>query len=203
MSFEKRGGPKVSKFETSEPPRLVSVDKLEEEARQQLLNFLDRGAKSSKELRAKMLEREVPENLVNQLIERFTEVGLIDDAGFAESLVNNRRSYQRLSKTAIKRDLISKGVSAEIAEQSVADISVEDETALAKELAVKRFGQLARFDRDVRYRRLSGFLSRKGYPYQIIKPLPLRPKQPFHTAPDRAPLPLPCSHGCSSSTKKR
>ena len=169
MSFEKRGGPKVSKFETSEPPRLVSVDKLEEEARQQLLNLLDRGAKSSKELRAKMLEREVPENLVNQLIERFTEVGLIDDAGFAESLVNNRRSYQRLSKTAIKRDLISKGVSAEIAEQSVADISVEDETTLAKELAVKRFGQLARFDRDVRYRRLSGFLSRKGYPYQIIK----------------------------------
>jgi len=148
---------------------LVSVETLEEEARQHLLNLLDRGAKSSRELRTKMLEREVPENLVNHLIERFTEVGLIDDAGFAESLVNNRRSYKRLSKSAIKRDLIAKGLSIEIAEQSVAQISIDDETELAKELAAKRISQLSRFDRDVRYRRLSGYLSRKGYPHQIIK----------------------------------
>lgn len=159
----------ASRFESSESPRLVSVETLEEEARQHLLNLLDRGAKSSRELRTKMLEREVPENLVNHLIERFTEVGLIDDAGFAESLVNNRRSYKRLSKSAIKRDLIAKGLSIEIAEQSVAQISIDDETELAKELAAKRISQLSRFDRDVRYRRLSGYLSRKGYPHQIIK----------------------------------
>ena len=144
-------------------PRLLSPEKLESRARNVLLHQLARSAKSTSQLRKILEQREIPTDISEKVLERFTEVGLIDDASFAETIVNSRRNYKGLAKSAIKRELNEKGVSQEMVEEAVSGITAEDDFESAKQLATRRFGQMAHLEKDVRTRRLAGYLQRKGY----------------------------------------
>ena len=144
-------------------PRLLSPEKLESRARNVLLHQLARSAKSTSQLRKILEQREIPTDIAEKVLERFTEVGLIDDASFAETIVNSRRNYKGLAKSAIKRELNEKGVSQEMVEEAVSGITAEDDFESAKQLATRRFGQMAHLEKDVRTRRLAGYLQRKGY----------------------------------------
>lgn len=144
-------------------PRLLSPEKLESRARNVLLHQLARSAKSTSQLRKILEQREIPTDIAEKLLERFTEVGLIDDAAFAETIVNSRRNYKGLAKSAIKRELNEKGVSQEMVEEAVSGITAEDDFESAKQLATRRFGQMSHLEKDVRTRRLAGYLQRKGY----------------------------------------
>lgn len=144
-------------------PRLLSPEKLESRARNVLLHQLARSAKSTSQLRKILEQRDIPTEIAEKVLERFTEVGLIDDAAYAETIVNSRRNYKGLAKSAIKRELNEKGVSQELVEEAVSGITAEDDFESAKQLATRRFGQMAHLEKDVRTRRLAGYLQRKGY----------------------------------------
>lgn len=144
-------------------PRLLSPEKLETRARNVLLHQLARSAKSTAQLSKILEQREIPSEIAQRVIERFTEVGLIDDGAYAETIVNSRRNYKGLAKSAIKRELNEKGLNQELIEQAISGISAEDDFESAKQLATRRYRQLAHLDKEVRTRRLAGFLQRKGY----------------------------------------
>lgn len=177
MAFQ-RGKSRSSKSSTRRPipgdsdsglednldlPRLLSPEKQESRARNVLLHQLARSAKSTSQLRKILEQREISTEIAEKVLERFTEVGLIDDAAYAETIVNSRRNYKGLAKSAIKRELNEKGVSQELVEQAISGITAEDDFESAKELATRRFRQLAHLEKEVRTRRLAGFLQRKGY----------------------------------------
>jgi regulatory protein len=144
-------------------PRLLSPEKQESRARNVLLHQLARSAKSTSQLRKILEQREITPEIAEKVIERFTEVGLIDDAAYAETIVNSRRNYKGLAKSAIKRELNEKGVSQELVEEAISGITAEDDFESAKQLATRRFGQMAHLEKEVRTRRLAGYLQRKGY----------------------------------------
>ena len=148
---------------TLDQPRLLSPEKLETRARNVLLHQLARSAKSTSQLRKILEQREIPTEVAEKVLERFTEVGLIDDAAYAETIVNSRRNYKGLAKSAIKRELNEKGVSQELVEEAISGITAEDDFESAKQLASRRYRQMAHLERDVRTRRLAGYLQRKGY----------------------------------------
>lgn len=148
---------------TLDQPRLPSPEKLEQRARNVLLHQLARSTKSTAQLRKILEQREIPNEIAEAVIERFTEVGLIDDAAFAETIVSSRRNYKGLAKSAIKRELNDKGINAELAEEALSSITAEDDFESAKQLAVRRYRQMAHLERAVRERRLAGYLQRKGY----------------------------------------
>ncbi|MFM1992556.1 MAG: hypothetical protein RL600_384 [Actinomycetota bacterium] len=173
MAFQ-RGRSKSSRSSSRRPipgdgdssldqPRLLSPEKLETRARNVLLHQLARSAKSTSQLRKILEQREIPSEIAEKVLERFTEVGLIDDAAYAETIVNSRRNYKGLAKSAIKRELNEKGVSQELVEEAISVITAEDDFESAKQLAIRRYRQLAHLERDVRTRRLAGYLQRKGY----------------------------------------
>ena len=174
MAFQ-RGRSKSSKSSTRRPipgngdsenldqPRLLSPEKLETRARNVLLHQLARSAKSTSQLRKILDQREIPTEIAEKVLERFTEVGLIDDAAYAETIVNSRRNYKGLAKSAIKRELNEKGVSQALVEEAISGITAEDDFESAKQLATRRYRQMAHLERDVRTRRLAGYLQRKGY----------------------------------------
>ena len=145
-----------------------SKEKLESRTRNVLLFQLNKGVKSKAQLRAILIKRELPEEIFEPILDRFEEAGLINDELFAQVLVNSRRSHKGLAKSAIKRELVTKGVAAEIIERATEGITSESELETAKELASKRYRQVAHLDRDVRDRRLSGFLGRKGYSGSVV-----------------------------------
>ena len=117
----------------------------------------------------KILEqREIPSEIAERVLERFDEVGLIDDEAFAETIVNSRLNFKGLAKSSIKRELAEKGVESFIVEAATAEITSETEFEVAKNLAAKRYRQVAHLDKASRDRRLAGYLGRKGYSSNIV-----------------------------------
>lgn len=166
MSF-KRGRSDKSRVHSSrdesDQPRLLSPEKQEQRARNVLLHQLARSAKSTSQLRKILEQREISSEIAEEVIERFTEVGLIDDAAYAEVIVNSRRNIKGLAKSAIKRELAEKGVAQPLVEEALSGITPEDDLESAKQLAVRRFRQMLHLEKTVRERRLAGYLQRKGY----------------------------------------
>jgi regulatory protein len=144
---------------------LASTDKLEQRARNVLLYQLSKSPKSSKELAEILEQREIPEEIAAPLIERFKEVGLIDDLAVANSLVNHRRR-QHKSIRVISYELKKKGVDPEIIEQATVEHSDKDQET-ANDAAVKRLRSLRNLDEEVIRRRLMGFLQRRGFSGEI------------------------------------
>jgi regulatory protein len=143
-------------------------ERLEQRARNVLLHQLARSAKSTHQLRKILEQREIPSEIAERVLVRFTEVGLIDDQAYAETIVNSRRNFKGLSKSAIKRELNEKGVPAPFIEQAIESITAEDDLAAAQELAARRIRQMSSLAKDVRERRLAGYLGRKGYPSSVV-----------------------------------
>ena len=133
-------------------------------ARRILLDQLAGRARSRRELADKLAQRQVPEELADRLLDRFEEVGLIDDAAFARSWVAGRHAAKGLAPRALSHELRRKGVDDEVARDAVAQVGVEEQQATARALVRKKLRSLTRVDDATRTRRLVGMLARKGYP---------------------------------------
>ena len=144
-------------------PNEPSSEKLEQRAKNVLLFQLSRSMKTRYQLANILKKREIPEEIANAVLDRFTEAQLIDDAAFARAFVNSRIAIAGKSRSVISRELKQKGVSAEDALEalSIIDQELEDKTAYA--IAKKRYQQLTSLAPEVRKRRLMGFLMRRGF----------------------------------------
>ncbi len=88
-----------------------------------------------------MARRDVPEDVAARVLDRFTEVGLVDDAGFADVLVRSRHESRGLARRALAVELRRKGVGDEDARAALAQIDDADEEAAARALLVRRWRQ--------------------------------------------------------------
>jgi regulatory protein len=133
-------------------------------ARKILLDALTGQARSRKELRDKLARRDVPADLAERLLDRFTEVGLVDDEAFARSWVESRQRSRGLARRALAQELRRKGVDDETTRTALDDLDPADEEAAARALVRKKLRSLRGVDRTTATRRLAGLLARKGYP---------------------------------------
>jgi regulatory protein len=133
-------------------------------ARTILLDALTGQARSRKELRAKLAKKDVPDELAERLLDRFTEVGLVDDEAFARSWVESRQRSRGLARRALAQELRRKGVDDETARAALDDLDPEREEQAARELVRKKLRSLRGVDHATATRRLAGLLARKGYP---------------------------------------
>lgn len=139
-----------------------------EVARKIALDQLATRQRSEHELRATMARRNVPADIIDELLERFTEVGLVDDEAFASSLATTRATVGQRGRYRIRQELAAKGIAREVAEAAVSDIDPEDEMEAAVALAVKRARSLAALEPHVARRRLAGVLARRGFPSGVV-----------------------------------
>ncbi len=153
-------GPAASAAQDPEPdPREV--------ARAIVLRQLTASAKSRKQLEDKLADRNVPEDVAREVLDRFEEVDLVDDAQYAELYVRSRAGSRKLARAAIRRELASRGISGELAESALEQRTDEDERADAADLVRRKLpaglDPTDRAERDRAVRRLVGMLGRKGY----------------------------------------
>ena len=132
-------------------------------ARKILLDQLTGQARSRSELAGKLARKGVPEEVGEQLLDRFEEVGLVDDAAFARSWVESRQAGKGLARRALAQELRRKGVDDETAKEALAEVDDADEEESARVLVRRKLRSVARVDRAAAVRRLSGMLARKGY----------------------------------------
>ena len=162
------GSPGSQSVEDAEAPaKPLSPEKLERRAKNIVLHQLSRQAKSAQQLREVLEKREIPSEIAEAVIERFTEAGLINDLQFAITVAHSRRQTRGLSTSAIRRELMKKGVGQNEIDEALRDFAAEDELETAVRIAVKRLRAMTKLEPDVRRRRLLGFLARKGYPGSI------------------------------------
>jgi regulatory protein len=145
-------------------------------AKEICLRLLADRARTRQELAQALRRKGIPDEAAGAVLERFDEVGLIDDAAFAGQWVRSRHAYRGLARRAIAFELRRKGVSDEDAGEALAEVDVESEERRARELVDRKLRTLtvATADqRSVAARRLVGMLARKGYgagvAYRVVK----------------------------------
>nr|WP_083259992.1 regulatory protein RecX [Cellulosimicrobium cellulans] len=141
----------------------ISDAELEERARETLLRVLTAAPKSRVELAQSLGRKGYPERVVGPLLDRFEEVGLVDDASYAEMLVRTRHGERSLSRRAIAAELRRRGIDEETSASALDQVDDDSEADAARDLARARLRRTAGLDRDVRIRRAVGALARKGY----------------------------------------
>lgn len=134
-----------------------------ERARQICLTQLSHGPRTAAQLGRVLARKGVEEQVAAEVLERFTDVGLIDDAAFAEAWVQSRHSGRGLARRALAHELRTRGVDQGQIAVAVAALDPERELATARALALKRLASTRGLDTAVRFRRVAALLARKGY----------------------------------------
>jgi regulatory protein len=133
-------------------------------ARQICLNQLEYAPRTRAELATTLRRRGIEDDVAEQVLSRFAEVGMIDDALFAQMWVASRHRGKGLAGRALTQELRRKGVADETAAEAVAAIDRDQELATARALVDRKLRSTAGLATDARMRRLAGMLARKGYP---------------------------------------
>lgn len=133
-------------------------------ARSIVLRRLTMAPQTRAQLDDAMARKGVPDAVREQILDRFTEVGLIDDAAFSRAWVESRHVGRGLAKRALAHELQRRGVDPQVAGEAVDALPAEREEDTARALVARRLAGTRRLDPATRTRRLAAMLARKGYP---------------------------------------
>jgi regulatory protein len=153
-----RGGRGVARS-TERRPEQSEPDWAREICLRQLAERPQTRAELAKALAGKGISVEV----IGEVLDRYDEVGIIDDAAFARAWVSSRHHGRGLARRALATELRQRGVAAEVAGEALETLGDEEEAATAKAL-VERKLRTAKGAPEAVFRRLVGMLARKGYP---------------------------------------
>lgn len=132
-------------------------------ARTIVLRKLTSQARTRQQLADALADRDVPDDTAATVLDRMEEVGLVDDGAFARDWVESRQSRRRLSRSALRRELITRGVGREHIDEALAQVDEDDELEAARALVEKKLRSMSRLEPEVQYRRLAGALARRGF----------------------------------------
>ena len=149
------------------PPPLTSKSaelSREEQARALCLRLLTARARTRAELAGQLTKRGYPDDVSTQVLDRLAQVGLVDDAGFAEQWVRSRRMNAGKGNRALAAELRTKGVDNDVITAALAGIDAGAERERAEQLVRDKLRRERLGDDDAKVmRRLVGMLARRGY----------------------------------------
>jgi len=132
------------------------------------LNALAVRAKSRGELAAQLKRRGIPLEVANEVLDRLERSKLINDLDFARAWSKSRLSSKKISKRVLAQELRRKEVADDLIAIALDEISSDDEYEAALRLGERKARSLQNYADDVRARRITSALARKGYNYGII-----------------------------------
>ncbi len=143
-------------------PRRSGAPKHPLDCHERALRLLSVRPRSRRELEIRLLRAGFETEEVAVELERLEAVGLIDDAAFARSVVQHEVVVRRAGRRAVVASLGAKGVDRGIIDEALGELPPGEE-ARALELARSRAARMATSPPDKAFRRLVGFLVRRGY----------------------------------------
>ncbi len=129
------------------------------------LRLLTARARTRAELAGQLAKRGYPDDVSTRVLNRLADVGLIDDAGFAEQWVHSRRANAGKGKRALAAELHTKGVDNDVITSVLGGINSAAERGRAEQLVrAKLRRENLSDDNDARVsRRLAAMLARRGF----------------------------------------
>jgi regulatory protein len=136
----------------------------EEQARAVCLRLLTARARTRAELAAQLAKRGFADDVGDRVLDRLTDVGLVDDRDFAEQWVRSRHVSAGKGKRALLAELRTKGIDDEVIADALADVDAGAERVRAENLVRDKLRR-DKLDADGTKitRRLVGMLARRGY----------------------------------------
>jgi regulatory protein len=142
-------------------------------ARKILLDQLTGRARSRADLAKKLAQRNVPAEVASRLLDRFEEVGLVDDAAFARNWVVERQQGRGLARRALAQELHRLGIDDDVARDALGEVQEADEVEAARMLVRRKLRSVRGLESDKAVRRLVGMLARKGHSssvaYRVVR----------------------------------
>src|SRR5271155_863904 len=154
----------TSPMTASCPPPSISEPSREEQARALCLRLLTARARTRAELAGQLAKRGYPDDVSARVLDRLADVGLVDDADFAEQWVHSRRVNTGKGKRALAAELHTKGVDNDVITSVLGGINPAEERGRAEQLVRARLRRENLGDEDARVsRRLVAMLARRGF----------------------------------------
>jgi regulatory protein len=133
------------------------------------ITALSRRGLSRRETERHLRDRGFEEHEITAEVARLERDGYLDDIALAQNLVGTLQERKGLGRSAIAAELTRRLLAPAAIEYALDLIDTGDELSRAREVALKRAGQLRNLDREVAVRRLSAFLARRGYGGSTIR----------------------------------
>lgn len=133
-----------------------------------LINFCMLRPRSYFEVFNWMKRKKVHESMNEKLIKRLEKLELLDDEKFAKWWIDQRLTFKNKSIRALKFELAKKGVGKNIIDSLINQTDI-DEVKLAQNLLEKKAYRWSRLEADERNRKMTEFLMRNGFSWEIIK----------------------------------
>ncbi|MCU1655877.1 MAG: hypothetical protein JWO57_533 [Pseudonocardiales bacterium] len=142
-------------------------------ARTICLNALTQRARSRAELADTLRRKGVPDDAARAVLDRFTEVGLIDDGALAATFAQAAHRERGLSGRAVATKLRQRGIDEPTVQAAVGGIGSDSEREMARALVQRKLSTLRGVDPHTQARRLVSLLARRGYApglaYQVVR----------------------------------
>jgi regulatory protein len=136
-----------------------------QQAREVCLRLLTLAPRTRAQLADALAKGGIPGEIAQDVLSRFEDVGLIDDAAFARAWVESRHHSRGLAGRALRAELRQRGVGAEEISAAIEEqLSPDAEAEAAKRLVERKLPGTRGQPTEQRTRRLAGMLARKGYP---------------------------------------
>ena len=129
-------------------------------------HYLSYRPRSEAEIRQRLGQHGFDKGTVEKAIDRLREQNLSNDFAFAQFWKESRLSSKPRSKSLISKELRDKRVTPEIIEQVTRHINDEEN---AYRLGLGKMYTLANLDYPDFQRRLSNYLTYRGFTYEVIK----------------------------------
>jgi regulatory protein len=139
-----------------------------EAAYQRAINFLNYRPRTEGEIRQNLQKHEVPDDVLEEVIQRLLRAGLLDDRRFADAWVENRADLRPRSRRALAFELKQRGVDQQVIQQSLEQV---DDDQAAYRAALRQSRKLQELDWQDFRKKMYGFLARRGFDYETSAPV--------------------------------
>ena len=146
----------------------LTTEEILAKAKKDALRLLSFRARSTSELRERLLKKKYPAETVEEVISFYAKQGFLDDEKFARLYALSRIQSRPMGKKMIAFDLKSKGLPSAVVERALGSIEDFDEKQIALQIAQNRFKRITGLPENISKARLYGFLKRRGFSNESV-----------------------------------
>ncbi|MGB8644264.1 MAG: regulatory protein RecX [Anaerolineae bacterium] len=151
---------------TAEQVEALAAAEQLERAHEYALRKLESRPRSENEIRRALAGKKYASEIVEQVVRRLQEARLLSDREFAKFWVENREGFKPRSARALKYELRQKGVPPDEITRAVKHLDEDESAYRAARPKAERWKTL---DAEAFKRKVSGFLARRGFDYQVTR----------------------------------
>ncbi len=129
------------------------------------LNYLSYRARTEQEMRQYLQKKDAAAPVIEATLAKLKSYGYLNDGQFGKLWVESRTRSNPKGKRALRYELRQKGLASAAIERAVAGLNEED---LAWQAIQKKLNHWQRLDEMTFRKKLTAYLTRRGFNYQTI-----------------------------------